>query len=118
MADRLPVYDVEAIGELARSLADIYDYEEKELFPLLERMSPQIAPLLGTYRRHHAHDRQEIGAIARCLDPADRVTADMNVLRLRMQAFAEGMLRHVEFEEAICRALFASKASAAQRSVQ
>ena len=118
MADRLPVYDVEAIGELARGLADIYDHEEKELFPLLGRMSPHIAPLLDIYRRHHSHDRDEIGAIARCLDPANRVTADMDVLRFRMQALAEGMMRHVEFEEAICRALFASKANAGQRSVQ
>lgn len=118
MADRLPVYDVEAIGELARGLVDIFDYEEKALFPLLERMSPSIAPLLETYRRHHSHDRDEISAIAQCLDPADRTTVDMDVLRFRMQALAEGMMRHVEFEEAICRALFASKASAAQRSVQ
>lgn len=117
MAARLPLRDIDAPQELASALAAMHEYEDGELFPILEALSPQMAPLLDTFRRHHDHDGREALAIAQSLAASDQ-SVDTDALGARMRALAENLMRHVEFEEAICRALFASKRMDEERRVQ
>lgn len=117
MAARLPLRDVDAPGDLARALSVICDYEDLELFPLLEALSPHMATLLGTFRRHHRHDEREAAAVAHALSSSEQ-KMDVDALGERMRALAESLRRHVEFEEAICMALFASKRFNEERRVQ
>lgn len=123
LSKRLPVYDVDAFdhiaGQLVTIMARLHAFEEQELFPRLEAMSPQMRPLLLTFRNHHAKDRVEAIAIAECLLNPAHLTADgLRALKLQLESFAEVLRRHVQFEEAIAMALFASKRVDERRVVQ
>lgn len=120
---RLPVHDVEAFDQIASRLdavlSRLHGFEEEELFPMLEAMSPPMRPLLITFRSHHARDRMEANALIRCLRDPSQLTADgLRVLKLQLEAFTEALRRHVQFEEAIAMALFASKRVDEKRAVQ
>jgi hypothetical protein len=121
--DRLPIYDIDACRSAATTirltLTEIHSYEEEKLFPVLRTMSPQIAPLVESFVAHHAHDRihaERISLELEALSHGDAV--DINWLKERIGLFAEGLRRHVQFEETICKALFASRRAAAEQAVQ
>jgi hemerythrin-like domain-containing protein len=123
LAERLPLHDVEAASLLAGHLTAVLDrvhaFEERDLFSLLETMSPQMRPLLNTFRKHHSRDRAKAGAIAVVLAAPSVSTADdLRDLKLRLESFAESLRRHIQFEEAIAMALFASKRIDEKRAVQ
>jgi len=123
LAERLPLHDVKAASGLADHLTAILDrvhaFEERDLFPLLDTMSPQMRPLLTTFRTHHSKDRIEAEKIAGVLTETSVLTVeDLKSLKLRLESFAETLRRHVQFEEAITMALFASKRVDEKRVVQ
>lgn len=120
IANRLPLHDVDAFAGLAGRMKAVLDhaqaFEELELFPVLEAMSPQMRPLLITFRSHHASDRRAEQSIAEALVAPD--AAQLENLKIRMASFAEVLRRHVQFEETIATALFASKQVGEKRAVQ
>ncbi len=123
IGDRLPIYDIDACSSAATTikltLTEIHSYEEEKLFPLLRTMSPQIAPLVENFVGHHAHDRVQAARIASELEALSCGDApDINSLKERICLFAEGLRRHVQFEETICKALFASRRAGAEQAVQ
>lgn len=123
LAERLPLHDVLAASRLADYLTEILDrihaFEERELFPLLETISPQMRPLLNAFRTHHYRDRAEAGKITEMLASSSLLTGeDLKGLKLWLESFAETLRRHVQFEEAITMALFASKRLDEKRAVQ
>jgi hypothetical protein len=120
IAERLPVHDVETLhqvaGQLEGAIDRIHAFEELEMFPLLEAMSPQIRPLLGSFRMHHSTDRAMAQAIVDTL--SNLAAGHHREIKLQLQHFAEALRRHVQFEEAIGMALFASKRVDDRRAVQ
>lgn len=122
IADRLPLHDVDAFATLTGRMKAVLDhaqsFEERELFPLLEAMSPQMRPLLITFRSHHASDRRTEQSIADALVVPAPDAAQLENLKIRMASFAEVLRRHVQFEEAIATALFASRRVDEKRAVQ
>lgn len=123
LAKRLPVRDVDASGDLAARLVEmlirLHAFEEDELFPVLEAMSPHMRPLLVTFRSHHARDRLEAATISEMLLGSSRLSADgLRTLKDRLEAFAETLRRHIQFEEAITMALFASRRVDEKSAVQ
>lgn len=123
IGERLPLHDVEAVALLAGQLTEMLDrlhaFEEQTLFPQLEVMSPQMRPLLATFRTHHARDRAEARTIASTLTELSALTAEgIPTLKHRLASFAEALRRHVQFEDAIAMALFASKRVDEKRAVQ
>lgn len=122
-ADRLPLHDVGAASLLAENLRTVLDrvhaFEERDLFPLLDTMSPQMRPLLTAFRTHHTRDRGEGETVAGLLAASSTMTAEtLRDLKHRLESFAETLRRHVQFEEAIAMALFASKRIDEKRAVQ
>jgi hypothetical protein len=119
----LPLFDIAAC-QIARATAsttlkDAHHFEEGELFPLLEEMSPHIRPLLTTFRSHHERDRASANSIFDSLDSITMMDAlALRELRLQAGAFSEALRRHVQFEEAICMALFASQRTGLKRALQ
>jgi hypothetical protein len=123
LADKLPLHDVAAFGDLAARLDGVLDrvqtFEEQDLFPILEAMSPHIRSLLVTFRSHHARDREAARAVAAMLNLSTEHTArDLRDIKACLTSFAELVRRHVQFEEAITMALFASKRFDERRAVQ
>jgi hypothetical protein len=123
LAERLPLHDVKAASRLADHLTGaldrVHSFEERDLFPLLDSMSPQMRPLLTKFRAHHSRDRIEAEEIAGLLAAPSLLTAEsLKGLKLRLESFAETLRRHVQFEEAITMALFASKRIDEKRAVQ
>jgi len=122
-AERLPLLDVKGAALLAdlltAALDRIHAFEERDLFPLLDTMSPQMRPLLTTFRTHHSRDRAEAEILAQSFAAQSALTAqDLKGLKIRLETFAETLRRHVQFEEAITMALFASKRVDERRAVQ
>jgi hypothetical protein len=106
---------VKALLALQTILDTAHTYEETLLFPVLEQMSPQISDLLRTFRDHHRSDREEALKIVPLIAAANvTFTADSEP-SVRISLFASGLRRHIQFEEAICRALFASARSASEQ---
>lgn len=123
LADKLPLHDIAAFGDLALRMDAVLDrvhaFEEQDLFPMLEAMSPHIRPLLVTFRSHHARDRETARAIVAMLNLSTEHTArDLRDIKTNLTSFAELVRRHVQFEEAITMALFASKRIDEKRAVQ
>ena len=123
IADRLPLHDVRTVQSLALQMIAVmnrvHTFEEDELFPVLEAMSPQIRSLLITFRTHHHRDRAMLGEIASTLsEVSDMGPNALKHLKVQLSAFAEVLRRHAEFEEAIGMALFASKRIEEKRAVQ
>lgn len=123
IADKLPLHDPQALerlaGQLTRTLDRLHIFEEQDLFPVLEAMSPQMRPLLVTFRTHHAKDVAAARALADTLAGQAAMTAqDLKDLRFELECFSETLRRHVQFEEAIAMALFASKRVDERRAVQ
>ena len=123
MAERLPLHDPEGAGilagDMASSLQRIHHFEENELFVALDTLSPQVRPLLATFRDHHARDRSSAQAIGQALLGIAAMDArDLKALKAELAAFADSLRRHVQFEEAITMALFASRKLDERRVVQ
>ena len=122
-SERLPVHDIEASrsmgSQIKATLDSAHTFEEKELFPALSALSSQIRPLLRDFESHHQKDRQLAAATLGILEEISRLdAAGLRELKLMSAAFAEGLRRHVQFEQAICMALFASQKPDAKRAVQ
>lgn len=115
IAERLPLHEVGLGGSITDTLAEVHRFEESELFPAMASMSRQVAPLLEDFTSHHRHDRAEAAAIQSALD--EKEIGNASDLKARIRTFAEGIRRHVQFEEAICRAMFARR-DAGERAVQ
>lgn len=115
IAERLPLREVGSSQAIIDTLAEIHRFEETKLFPALGEMSRQMSPLLDDFVSHHKHDRAEAVAIVAALDGTE--IHEVTGLKARITAFAEGIRRHVQFEEAICRALFARR-DAGERAMQ
>lgn len=121
-ADRLPLVDVpncqEAVRMLNRTLSSAHAYEEADLFPRLGSMSSQITGVLSIFRAHHLEDRQDADALARLMMSAAEPDAGAAIdqLQIRLPLFVRALRRNVQFEEAICRALFASARAAAENT--
>jgi hypothetical protein len=123
IAGRLPCRDADAFLSLAVQLTAVMSrvraFEEDELFPVLEAMSGQVRPLLVTFRSHHHRDKELATEICRALCGASVMDAqELRHLKVLLGSFAEAVRRHVEFEEAIALALFASKRIIDRRAVQ
>lgn len=114
-AERLPLREVGAPGGIVELLDRVHRYEEDQLFPVLQAMSRQVSPLLADFKDHHRYDQGEADALVSLLDSSDMV--DVHSLAPRLKALAESIRRHVQFEQAICRALFA-RGDSGQRAVQ
>jgi len=106
----------EAVRLLHVTLSSAHAYEETKLLPALVMMSSQVAGVLSTFRDHHREDRDEALRIATLMmDAATQGEADaVSELGIRLPLFVRALRRNVQFEEAICRALFASTKSAAE----
>jgi hypothetical protein len=120
---RLPLFDIAACQiartKVSMTLKDTHNFEEGELFPILEEMSPHIRPLLATFRCHHERDRASANSMLDSLDSIAIMDAmALRELRLQAGAFSEALRRHVQFEEAICMALFASRRTGLKRALQ
>jgi hypothetical protein len=123
IATRLPLYGVAACqiasAKALTILKQAHSFEEGELFPILEEMSPHIRPLLTTFRSHHERDRASANAILDALDSISIMDSmALRELRFQASAFSEALRRHVQFEEAICMALFASQRTGLKRGLQ
>lgn len=123
VSERLPLHEPEGAGILAGDMAStlqrVHHFEEAELFPALETLSPQVRPLLVTFRDHHARDRSFAQAIGQALLGIAAMDArDLKALKAELAAFADSLRRHVQFEEAITMALFASRKMDERRVVQ
>jgi len=123
MAVRLPLHDAGTLDRFAGQLTGLLDrvhaFEEDDLFPVLEAMSPQMRPLLITFRSHHVRDRAQAQVIADALTLPSMMTAGgLRDLKLQLESFSETLRRHVQFEEAIAMALFASKRIDERRAIQ
>lgn len=119
-AARLPRLELseceEAIRLLHMTLSSAHAYEETTLFPALVTMSSQVTSVLSTFRAHHREDRDEALRIATLIMDAtieDDGSAGRD-LGICLPLFVRALRRNVQFEEAICRALFASTKSAAE----
>jgi len=123
IGDRLPLYDVEACHlaalRIGETLTSAHDFEENQLFPVLMSLAPDIVPLLETFRVHHDRDRAQSAVLRWRLEKLPGQSGDeIKTLKIELAAFAEALRRHVQFEEAICRALFASRQTQARRAIQ
>lgn len=123
MAERLPLHDLDGPISLAADIAAIlkraHEFEENQLFPALEAMSPPVRPLLMTFRDHHKRDRVSSDTVCTALDRIASIDGpDVKTLKAELFAFAEALRRHVQFEEAIAMALFASRRVDERRVVQ
>jgi hypothetical protein len=122
MAERLPLFEVQACEEVVSTmhstLSSAHAYEERELFPRLEASSSQIGGVLAIFRTHHAEDRAEAVRIASLIaDMAERGAMDVIAqLKVQIPLFARSLRRNVQFEQAICRALFASTKSSTEQA--
>lgn len=119
-AARLPRLELseceEAIRLLHITLSSAHTYEATTLFPGLVTMSSQVTSVLSTFRAHHREDRDEALRIATLIMDAtsqDDGSAGRD-LGICLPLFVRALRRNVQFEEAICRALFASTKSAAE----
>jgi hypothetical protein len=121
-AIRLPRLELsdceEAVRVLHMTLSSAHAYEETRLFPALTMMSSQVTDVLSTFRAHHREDRDEaLGIATSIMNAATEGDNDaVSELEIRLPLFARALRRNVQFEEAICRALFASTKSAAESS--
>ena len=124
MAMRLPLYDAGTLDVFADQLLGMLDrvqtFEEQDLFPVLEALSPQMRPLLVTFRSHHLRDRAQAQIIADTISQpsAMKTAGGLKDFKLQLEAFSETLRRHVQFEEAIAMALFASKRIDERRAIQ
>lgn len=123
MALRLPLHDAGTLDRFADQLLSLLDrvqaFEEDDLFPVLEAMSPQMRSLLVTFRSHHVRDRAEAQIIADAITQPSAIMASALVeLKQQLESFSESLRRHVQFEEAIALALFASKRMDERRAIQ
>jgi hemerythrin-like domain-containing protein len=123
IAVRLPLHDAGALDLFADQLTGLLDrvhgFEEEDLFPVLEAMSPQMRPLLVTFRSHHLRDRAQAQIIADALaQPSVMTSGSLRDLKLQLEFFSETLRRHVQFEEAIALALFASRRIDERRALQ
>lgn len=123
MALRLPLHDAGTLDLFAVQLTGILDrvhtFEEQDLFPVLQAMSPQMRELLVTFRSHHVLDRAQAQLIADALSQPPSMTAGhLRDLKLQLELFSEALRRHVQFEEAIAMALFASRRMDDKRAIQ
>ena len=105
MAERLPLRELGSARAIVEILDRVHQYEEDELFPVLQAMSKQMSPLLADFKNHHRYDRTEAVALIDAIETAEIV--DVQSLRSRIRGLSENIQRHVQFEQAICRALFA-----------
>jgi|EndMetStandDraft_4_1072995.scaffolds.fasta_scaffold43672_3 hypothetical protein len=122
-AERLPVHDIEArrsvVGRINATLGAAHAFEENELFPVLSTRSLQIRALLKDFESHHEKDRELAAATIGTLEDISGLDgAGWKELKLLCTALAEGLRRHVQFERAICMALFASQKPDVKRAVQ
>lgn len=103
----------EAIRLLHMTLSSAHAYEEATLFPALASMSAQVTGVLSTFRVHHREDRDEALAIATLImDAAIEGHGEaFRELGIRLPLFVRALRRNVQFEETICRALFATSRS-------
>jgi hypothetical protein len=123
IAERFPLYDPDGLAAVAEKLdsvlARVHRFEEDEVFPALEAMSPQIGALLATFRSHHARDAESAGSICQILRDAPTLNIDqLKHAKSLLISFAETLRRHAQFEEAITMALFASKRVDERRAIQ
>jgi hypothetical protein len=123
MAERLPLCDLDAAAlvadEIASTLQRVHQFEEEQLFPALEAASPQMRPLLKTFRDHHRRDRLTSEAVNNALAGIASIDSlELKMLKVELLAFVEALRRHVQFEEAITMALFASRRMEERRVVQ
>lgn len=114
-AERLPLRDIGFGATAVKILADVHRTEETDVFPALIAISRQVSPLLQGFEEHHRFDVLEARSLSLLLDTNE--IGDIDALKARLKSFAEGIRRHVQFEEAICRALFARHEQSA-RAVQ
>jgi hypothetical protein len=100
------------------TLSSAHAYEETRLFPALVTISSQVTSVLTTFSIHHREDRDEALEIATLIMDAaiDGNSAAGHDLGLRLPLFVRALRRNVQFEEAICKALFASTKSATESS--